>query len=392
MLLNFAPTSAFHQPIKGNIHVVGDKVLIKARVTRPADTPGLASASIIELMEVIGPVKRLARFRRMSPFQYNVPIPEKWSGLASAIQNVDRTELERHAAMLLGEEEAELLPLPPPITSHFDYPMAVLGTELAVSSLRGGRPRKPADVKARLPWIVSFNDAEMPTAPPPTSLALIPNMSPEVAQLIRDLFDGRPIVTRIFAATWTRLGYVELARLLPVASYCFSDGPWRNCWVRYGVDPRKDPQYRIFQTVQCRNNLIGEGLVAAETSKWPAHEFHGDSASSHFVLYQFIDLHYPPLAELFKVPVRELQEICSKREGWYPTGTISRIRSIIRDRWVSIIQERNPEAWAQLRGLQASRATTPSTTATAAMDEAQEEEEEVSGEDDEDIYEFYDEE
>jgi hypothetical protein len=65
---------------------------------------------------------------------------------------------------------------------------------------------------------------------------------------------------------------------------------------------------------------------------------------------------------------------------------------MIRDRWVSLIQERNPEAWAQLRGLQASRPTTPSTA--GAMDEEQEEEEEenVGGEDDEDIYEFYDEE
>lgn len=35
----------------------------------------------------------------------------------------------------------------------------------------------------------------------------------------------------------------------PYLGYEFTSGPWQNTLVRYGIDPRDDRQYRIYQTM-----------------------------------------------------------------------------------------------------------------------------------------------
>lgn len=34
--------------------------------------------------------------------------------------------------------------------------------------------------------------------------------------------------------------------MLPLVSYVFQDGPWRDTQVRLGYDPREDPQARLY--------------------------------------------------------------------------------------------------------------------------------------------------
>ncbi len=40
--------------------------------------------------------------------------------------------------------------------------------------------------------------------------------------------------------------------MLPATAYYFLSGPWRYCWVRFGYDPRKDPEARRLQVVDFR--------------------------------------------------------------------------------------------------------------------------------------------
>ena len=37
----------------------------------------------------------------------------------------------------------------------------------------------------------------------------------------------------------------SLIKYLPAVAYRFSGGPWRNLWIRYGYDPRKDDTSRM---------------------------------------------------------------------------------------------------------------------------------------------------
>ncbi|VDQ13965.1 unnamed protein product, partial [Trichobilharzia regenti] len=43
----------------------------------------------------------------------------------------------------------------------------------------------------------------------------------------------------------TRLVY--FTQILPSLAYYMVRGPWSRAWVRYGYDPRKDPEARYYQ-------------------------------------------------------------------------------------------------------------------------------------------------
>jgi len=39
---------------------------------------------------------------------------------------------------------------------------------------------------------------------------------------------------------------------LPAVAYITRSGPFRLCWIRLGLDPRTDPNTRVYQAVQFR--------------------------------------------------------------------------------------------------------------------------------------------
>lgn len=39
------------------------------------------------------------------------------------------------------------------------------------------------------------------------------------------------------------------------------DGPWRGSWVKYGYDPRKDPEARKYQILDFRVRHTGNGIL-----------------------------------------------------------------------------------------------------------------------------------
>lgn len=335
----------------------------------------------------------------MSPYQYHVEIPEEWAGLQDALTSLDPEELEKFAMKIL--ETPENNPpyvFPPPISSHFDHPVSIMGPDMSLGVARNARSRKANEIRPKLPWLVSLSDSELPKTPSSDALSLMINIHSKSLATIKAMFEERPIVSRAYAAHTTGISYSDLARVLPVFAYCFTDGPWRNCWVPYGIDPRLDNQYRIYQIVQCRNNLVSEGLATAE-SDGPHYIFTGTSSGPHFSQFQYCDLLYPPLQERVNSP-DNLRKCCSKTEGWYPAGTVNFIRKTIRKRWLEVLQQRDPEAWKrQVELIEQARIQKSKESADNLKKEDGDDDdgEEGEGEEDEDEdemedYEFYDEE
>ena len=68
---------------------------------------------------------------------------------------------------------------------------------------------------------------------------------------VRTLFDERPIWTR--RAIRNRIHQDHFVLIGKYAyqyvGYMFSSGPWRDAVVKYGIDPRTDPKYRVYQTL-----------------------------------------------------------------------------------------------------------------------------------------------
>lgn len=75
----------------------------------------------------------------------------------------------------------------------------------------------------------------------------------DLIQLLRQLLEERPIWTR--RAINNRLigpgrEWSSVAKhVYQYAGYMFRSGPWRDAIVKFGVDPRSDPKYRIYQTM-----------------------------------------------------------------------------------------------------------------------------------------------
>jgi general transcription factor 3C polypeptide 5 (transcription factor C subunit 1) len=53
----------------------------------------------------------------------------------------------------------------------------------------------------------------------------------------------------------------ELKAAIGYCGYAFTSGPWRDTVIKFGIDPRKDPQYRIYQTVSYQLQDDGKGAV-----------------------------------------------------------------------------------------------------------------------------------
>lgn len=87
-----------------------------------------------------------------------------------------------------------------------------------------------------------------------------------VYERLQKLFEQRPIWSKSALSVVLKYGNDNLKYLLPVVGYYFSTGPWRNLWVRFGYDPRQNPNSFIYQTFDYRHRQSGKSIVEAKRS------------------------------------------------------------------------------------------------------------------------------
>ena len=189
------------------------------------------------------------------------------------------------------------------------------------------------NVTSRMPaagYFIAHDEYPVPSAP-----RREPDMSdPQVAAIIGEMrlaMEERPIWTR--RSMWNRLGarFAELPKngglvrhCLQYAGYQFKGGPWRDALVKYGLDPRTDPKYRVYQTLifklhktrigtvgrswqAVRRNEIGvsnfgkawQDLGGGDEALLNTHVFDGESFSTDGKVWQVCDITDPLLARLF---------------------------------------------------------------------------------------------
>jgi general transcription factor 3C polypeptide 5 (transcription factor C subunit 1) len=49
----------------------------------------------------------------------------------------------------------------------------------------------------------------------------------------------------------------RLKFIIPAVAYYFTTGPWRNLWIRFGYDPRKDRSSAKYQSLDYRVRVEG---------------------------------------------------------------------------------------------------------------------------------------
>lgn len=174
-------------------------------------------------------------------------------------------------------------------------------------------------------------------------------------QQLRDAMEKRPVWTRRAIVNQVRGNYTEsvLKVALQLMGYQFRGGPFRDAIVKYGVDPRHDPEYRQYQTLSFKlaKNLVGSTKVPWQTIRRgqvksytknddpTSHIWDGESYSTDGKLWQICDITDPFMMDIItNAPVRS--ECDLSESGWFQRGTWQKIKAAMKAKMIAITKDR----------------------------------------------------
>ncbi|XP_004375849.1 general transcription factor 3C polypeptide 5 [Trichechus manatus latirostris] len=261
--LYFRPKDPYCHPVCANRFSTSSLLLrIKRKTRRRAAVPGAeACPKVMFEMEILGIISTTYKFQGMSDFQY----------LAVHTDADGRhTSMYDKVLMLKPEKEDffnQELPLyiPPPIFSRLDSPVDYFyrpdiqhregynNPTISGENLIGlSRARRPHNA-----IFVNFEEDEVPMQPLEAAVQTWKKVCTnpidrKVEEELRKLFDLRPIWSRSAVKANISVHPDKLKVLLPFMAYYMITGPWRSLWIRYGYDPRKNPDAKIYQVLDFR--------------------------------------------------------------------------------------------------------------------------------------------
>ncbi|KIX08946.1 uncharacterized protein Z518_00024 [Rhinocladiella mackenziei CBS 650.93] len=241
--------------------------------------------------------------------------------------------------------------VPPPVLSTQGLPVNYTyrqnpAVKAVVDPLTGKQTLRNTQAPTKLfTYQVQYGDKEWPVKPNPKCLPLsqLPESHQKMYQLMRDLFEERPI--------WTRRALMNqfpddapfyLARpLIAYLAFSIRSGPWRDTLCRYGVDPRTDRSYRKYQSVLIQllpRDRDRTGARQEFARRWArsndrrSHIFTGRQRMPYDgQSWQLCDLQDPLLKSLVDTPDIYIRNECETRYfGWYSNGTMAKIRVALK--------------------------------------------------------------
>ena len=175
----------------------------------------------------------------------------------------------------------------------------------------------------------------------------------EMINHVQKLFEERPIWTRraLHNHLPDNAAHFLLKYAISYCGYSFRSGPWRDAIVRFGLDPRTDPQYRIYQTLMFqlvssakdqKGKKTGYERNFKRSKDRRSHIFTGKLPFPHNgKLWQLCDVEDPILADILSTT--NVRETCDLAYfGWYKGGTLARVKVIMRAKTDDLMQGITP--------------------------------------------------
>eukprot|EP00917_Polyrhabdina_sp_WS-2016_P002316 GHVP01005011.1.p1 GENE.GHVP01005011.1~~GHVP01005011.1.p1 ORF type:complete len:407 (-),score=77.80 GHVP01005011.1:1327-2547(-) len=150
-------------------------------------------------------------------------------------------------------------------------------------------------------------------------------------------FSIRPILSRSYLnETILNLDHIQAKKILKYFGYYYKDGPWRACWVKYGISPKEDPKYRIYQTIFTQHDHLKD-LVEPLSRKEDRHLFDGEHLSIPLHFIQYCDLIHPEFISYLESQETDLG--ITFRDGWYKEGTKDVLKDLLKNKIKYILKE-----------------------------------------------------
>ncbi|GAB7346978.1 hypothetical protein MBLNU459_g3133t2 [Dothideomycetes sp. NU459] len=308
-------------------------------------------------IQPVGPINETHRFRALPDFQLRASTQPVMHGVGQGLVDPSIYSVKQFAQALgttPGSNLDEEVIAPPTFTAFEQSLSYGYRQNAGVSVVRDEQSGKVKTIntqKARKRTVLAVAaDVEEVPLCPPAELEPLGEQTVYLKQAVKNLsqlMDERPIVTRRVAYNLIDWGSESLFKdATQYVGFSFRSGPWRDALVRYGVDPRKDPKYRIYQTLSFQL-LSKDKLVAAARrlpggkNQWirserhrkdelPTHVFDGKSVTTNGKTWQICDIQEPILRGLLETD-RVRTECESETWGWFYNGTMSKVRIIMRD-------------------------------------------------------------
>ncbi|KAK7555190.1 RNA polymerase III transcription factor IIIC subunit-domain-containing protein [Phyllosticta citricarpa] len=199
---------------------------------------------------------------------------------------------------------------------------------------------------------------ESPVPLPPEE-TLEPHVRETIAN-IRALLEQRPIMTKRYLHNNIQAPTDDSIRSsYGYVGYSFNSGPWRDTLIRFGVDPRTDPKYRVYQTVMFKIPITQGKESSEDPNKWMdsrvvyrregrqkgskklTHMFDGKKLVPDGKVWQVCDITDPQLRRI--LDTNKLRKTCNiKSDGWFLNGTWAKIKVLMREKIGVIIKGNLP--------------------------------------------------
>lgn len=284
------------------------------------------------------------RFRELSDFQYITRGSQYATKMKSSIftgnlENIKKLEFLDLTEKFDRKEDLDMLPPPrfTPLVHPFNYGYKQNAGISLVDDGKGGSKLVNIKLAPKTHSYVISGSGEAPTSPSPklletpiTDLAL-----QESIDALKKKFEERPIwLRRALEYNLPKISQSLLKQALPHVSYSFRGGPWRSSLVKFGVDPRTDPKYRMYQTRFFRN--IGkdeqEELRRRRRNGPLPYEFDGKHAPIGS-LFQWCDIIETQIKDLIEnCPIRE---VCDIVDGWFVGAEYVRIIDLLKAKMIA---------------------------------------------------------
>jgi general transcription factor 3C polypeptide 5 (transcription factor C subunit 1) len=205
------------------------------------------------------------------------------------------------------------------------------------------------------------DDENVPMARPadlPPEHTLPPKMQDRI-QKLRGELDKRPLMQRrVYMNLFNGQFEYEMKQAAGYCGYTFSSGPFKDVLIAFGVDPRTDPKYRIYQAVSFQvghevqtapdnpgaymAKKGGRRVFAKKATLNSTHIFDGTKLYTDGKVWQVCDITDPFLAQL--LGTKDLRKDCDMTfSGWYGNGTWSLFRRIMKHK-LALLAEGKPPA------------------------------------------------
>ncbi|KAL2789011.1 RNA polymerase III transcription factor IIIC subunit-domain-containing protein [Aspergillus keveii] len=172
----------------------------------------------------------------------------------------------------------------------------------------------------------------------------------EMVQNIQGILECRPVTTvRVILDFLGPVCQITVGKALPICGYMFANGPWKKALIKFGMDPRAQPDLRFYQTITfdmefdpvvehgkhdwtVKGNLAFPQLLKADDNI--PHIFNGTKFVADDNTWQICDITDEILQRV--IATSEARLNFSNKTGFFMNGTMAKIMVIMRDRLLCI--------------------------------------------------------